>query len=161
MDIFSNVCMQNSEIWRNGFDLNWKIYLNGIFTSNDSVNMDLELNWTLHTHDNFIWALAITMAYFRIMYLVISKPSCVDVYLIFSMYYLTSLNNTFVPLNSPGDPTECIPCFCLRLKTTMQSTISRNSVSWFFSKMDEFIMMEPQLYSVYLSGYDVLSNQLL
>lgn len=64
---------------------------NCIFTSSASVNMILELDYTLfHSHDIVMWALAGAMTYCRIIYLGISKPSCFDACLISSMYRITS-----------------------------------------------------------------------
>lgn len=87
---------------------------NCIFTSNASVNIDLEIDCTLfHSHDSFMWALVGVMAYCIIMSLVISKPCYVDVFLIFSIYCLTSWKMISLPLTSPIDPTRGILCFLL------------------------------------------------
>ena len=88
-----------------------------IFTSSASINMVLKLYCTLfHSHESFIWALIGVMTYYRIMSLVTSKPS------------LLNLLNVFLDiLEDDLSASDCFKCsycghpmyLCYRRETIM------------------------------------------
>ena len=77
MELIGDVCVPYFELRRYALTQTGKSVAYHIFTSSASINIVLELDCTLfHSHENSMWALTGAMAYYRIMSLVMTKPSC-------------------------------------------------------------------------------------